>query len=213
MKIYAANIPDFKTEFDEYIGKDVFVKCIMYEDPVYVRFLSKSYYAYADGRTIPIVKVSYFDAGYLSRYQQTTPKWPYLNDLGDTKNVALTKIRLDTPLTVIPIKDLYGELPVRRILPDFVGTDIWIHSYTSYENYIRVLAIDDGMVKFNWLDMTQLETIENGVQITPGEKDALDDVFSAVNYKFIDGIQIYEPLEMLTTDEITEMIENCQVVD
>ena len=209
MKIYATDTSLPATPFDQYLGKDIFVKCIMFGDEVvYARFHEKDKVTLKNGKRVPIFRISYFREQYISEYTNN-PNLAYLYDLGNLVSININNIVPVTPLEVISIQDLYGELSVREILSQLAGSEVWIKIHAMSDSYIRILDITNNVVTFNWINMEQLNGLEEHEALEPFELTALDDVFTATRRRFIDGILLYEPLDILTTEEIQELIDNC----
>ena len=205
MKIYANKQADFKTPFDEYIGKAVFVKCWMFEEIVYVRFLAKEYYTPFRNKTIPVLRIAYFDYGELPNIEE------HIDWLCNITKIEPSNLSLYSPHKVIPANTLYDKPNSCNILQNFVGTNIWIKvnttdtRHTLCDCYINVVSIANDIVTYHWIVRSDFEHIENGDYIGVYSRAAFDSIFIDTLEAYIDGITVYEPLEILTTEEIIEM--------
>lgn len=213
MKIYAADKPLPITPFDEYIGKDLWVKCTLFhEDTVflYVRFLDKFWFTLPSGTEKPVLHVTYIPEREVNLLRRTYPI-----GFADTVMVLLNQIHMVEPVEVISTERLYEYAEKRDLIHSIAGTDIWVEAYDGYsDGFVNIHKIEKDVVTYSIIGNEWLEDIERQVEFRQGDYNFILkhlDQPEHLHKKYIDGISIYEPINMLTAEEIREMLEQCPV--
>lgn len=225
MKIYAksqfAVDKDIPTEFDQFIGKDVWVKCrITYRNDyfLYLRFLSKEVLNFggSDDRDLVSITVNSLSPEDVDKLRRGEIPADQIRQL-ITKSSAwyASNLALVEPLDIIPsssiIEDMSKYETTENILYKYAGKDVWIRADRTYRTggfpeYIKILEIDGYYCKYL--------PIRAGYVDEHWELDPDEDVYSLMHpwrtsRSHIDDIVLSKPIEILTTEEIQYELEQC----
>jgi len=213
MKIYAANKPLPETSFDEYIGKDLWVKCTMFHDDkvfLYVRFLKKFWFELISGKELPALQITYIPERDINLLRRTYP-----TGFADTCAVFEKNIQVVEPLKIYHTSDLYDYAEKRELLYSLAGSDVWVEAFDGYsDGFVNIHKIETDIVTYSIIGNEWLEDIEHQKEFSQKNYNFILEQLAQSKYlhkKYIDGISVYEPIHMLTSEEIREMLEQCPV--
>jgi hypothetical protein len=89
----------------------------------------------------------------------------------------------------------------------YVGKDAWVYvtsAQSRYDHYwLRILSVHDGQIDYNYLDDDDL--LDSYVVSRHDTISSLDDVSTSDVAAFV----IEDPVELMSTDELIELIRNC----
>ena len=199
MKIYADN--NTKTPFDEYIGKEIWVLCDYVETSSayrsYVRFLKKVVQQSYTLFYVNVIFTSTFD-----REDNDT----LLSMSFDTTVTLAKNIRPIEPFTTFTTQQLfpnYAFKSARSRFDEFIGQPVWI-KISNFEMgtlYVKILDRNKNVVTCESIDSEYVDDFEYDDQFRSPSTYVDDFCFQ------IDGFEICNPLEILTDDEMQEILE------
>ena len=177
---------------------------------LYVRFLKKFWFEMPNGAEKPALQITFIPERDVNRLRRTYPM-----GFADTGAVFPNNVKIAEPLTVYNTSDLYDYEEKRDLLYSLLGTNLWVAAFDGYEDcYVHVCSISDDIVKYNRILTDHVNEIDQGIRLTPfwyaGIAEQLDP--NTLHTKYIDGISVYEPMHVITTEELNEMLESCTVV-
>ena len=177
---------------------------------LYVRFLKKFWFELPNGTEKPALQITYIPERDVNKLRRTYPM-----GFADTVGVFPNNVQIVAPLTVYNTSDLYDYEEKRDLLYSLLGTNLWVAAFDGYEDcYVNICDISDDIVKYNRILTDNVNEIDQGIRLTPswyaGIVEQLDP--NTLHTKYIDGISVYEPMHVMTTEELNEMLESCTVV-
>ena len=218
MKIYATTS---SSDLNSFLGKDIWVKCWCVppgcvdseDDPFvpeqdgelgYARFIE-----IRKGGSLPDYQYDLVDFNWIPEDDIR-----HLAELDDRDVRFLLTVRkkqfprgftIVTPLDAIPT----SELPVITSegidkFDQFIGKELWIKvsAYGSFPKYIRPIARDEYYLRYNKVDSGYID------HNYATEPDDIDYFLKVQQESHVDTLTILKPLEILTTDEILDILEN-----
>jgi len=218
MKIYATTS---SSDLSSFLGKDIWVKCWCVP-PGCVDSEDDPFVPEQDGELGYARFIEVRTGGSFPDYQYelVVYNWIPENDMRhlaelDDRDVRfLLTVRkkqfprgftIVTPLDVIPT----SELPVITSegidkFDQFIGKELWIKvsAYGGFPKYIRPLARDEYYLRYNKVDSGY---VDYNYAIEP---DGIDYFLKVQHESHVDTLTILKPLEILTTDEILDILEN-----
>ena len=224
MKIYAnGNFNDIPTPFDQYIGTDIWVKCTLRYNPKwerFCRFVNKRVLDFGvDDRKAQLTYNSLTTEALLNLDEM--PKDQIRKVLTEDHTDYADNLILVEPLHTIDSTQLNAALgdasqyeTTESIVDRYVGKDIWIKVTPSKSfprfSYIKICKKDRYYIRFIWIDA---DLIEDHCMLDPDES-----VYSLIHQTYstrahIDDINIAKPVEILTTEEVEEELEQCPEFD
>ena len=228
MKIYAkskfAVDKDIPTEFDQYIGQDVWVKCKLgYNEnhEFYARFIDKEVIDFGDGALHVMLHYNKMTSAELFDLDEM-PKDNIRKLLTATYSDYSTNVIIVEPVKIIDrsvLDHLLGDSTeyetTESILDRYVGKDIWIRvdylkDLNTQQFYMKLLEKDGYYYKYLPIRTCYVEE--------HWELDPDDDVYSLMHpwrpsRSHIDDIVLSKPIEVLTTEEVQEELERCPLWD
>lgn len=213
MKIYS-NTTD-NTKFDQFIGKDLWVKCSMgfnNSGPglpcYYVKFLKRHYTYLYVLMTLPPRTPQLFNElkGVSELSQEARTYSVYDFNLIEPLDILTTEQLFDT--SAVDFKDL-------RLFERYVGRDFWILAkqrlITSWMYYIHINSIENGVMSY---DRADAETLNNSEicedYYGPPSEDSNLCEYNRVS--LVSAWEIVQPIDGMTTDEIEESIAACDEI-
>lgn len=217
MKIYATIS---SSDLSSFLGKDIWVKCWCVppgcvdseDDPFVPEQDGELGYA----RFIEVRKGGSFPD---DQYELVVFNWIPMEDfdemsvLDDRDIRMLLTIRhkqfprgfeLVTPLEVLPTPKL-PAVSVEGVnkFDRFIGKDLWVKvsEYGGFPKYIRVLSQDDFYVRYNKIDSGYID-FHYGI-----EEDDIDFFFNTEYTSHVDIFTIVKPMEIMTTEEAEDILE------
>lgn len=209
MRIYC-NTEDVNndiTKFDQFIGKDLWVKCStgFNNTCYYVKFL-KRYHAYIYVlMTLP-------------------PSTPLFNELGwdklhqEASTYSVYSFNLVEPLDILTTEQLFDMVAAEsedlHLFERYAGRDFWILAKRLSDDwmyYIHINSIEDGIMSY---DRADAETLNNPEICEdyfgpPSEDRGLRD-YNKVS--LVSAWEIVHPMDGMTTDEVDDSIAVCDEI-
>ena len=218
MKLYANDqVNNTSTEFDQYLGKDIWIKCTLsYNEhwERYCRIIGKRELPW--GTLIEYNAISSTDLMELDllpkdkiRKLLTTEYSDYVSNLIIVQPI---KTNESSKLNAL-LGDVSHYETTESIIDRYVGKDVWIKvkiEGSALIRYIKILEKDRYYIKF--IDI-YAGYVEEHYELDPD-----DSVYSLMHpnrshQTHIDTITIVEPMEIMTTEEIQEELEQCPEFD
>ena len=219
MKIFAAETAgETVTPFDQFVGKNIWVFCkTTYGTqayPVYVRFLSRHDY----GLGHVVFDVSMLDWDRLDRYRNNSSLYGPRDEFSfvENKRISANYLRLPSKVKTLTTEELFqiteslGEdshmlnrLASRHCW--FKATIITGDTYNS-EYYVKIHAKTGDIIELEYIDPMYVDdySYETGEFEEPSshmENCTLN----------VDSIKLVEPIEVLTDEEMDEMLHDNDV--
>lgn len=204
MKLYANTQPEH--ELLNYLGQDAWVRCLYQNVPVYVRVQAKSP-RYSENHPYCLVCILRHEDELLLLTATHDTAMAILSDYG---TMCILELKVIHPLKVKPTSYFYTEYaPNLGQFDRYMGKDIWVLAkrYSGYEYYVLPISRSGNQLICNWILSDYLtgdywELSEYEVARIHDEIDT-----GAEKYSSVDSWEICQPLDVLTSEEILEMID------
>lgn len=212
MRIYASNnILSTPDVLAEYVGKDVWLRCrLTYSDKSgYIRIIRITYDS---------VEVNWL-GGTVAEYIHDLDPDVARRMCGQLTNIPINKIELPDPVEAIPSEELLPNM-VHTDLAKYAGKDVWVlvnlnvYSFAGLY-YIKILSIDSGVALFRKLDPQYVDDhldMDESTAITYQHMISSNSTIHYVTRAHVDAIDIITPIQILSTDEVIEELEQCDVL-
>lgn len=214
MKIYA-NDTATTTPFDPYVGKNVWVRCLRSyvnkNESEYIRFLGR--HDWGNGHIV--FDVSYIDVERLERYRNERYMYGPRNEfsLVETKQVAAIYLELVEPVQILTTEELFnldedalGE--DSRMLDKLAKNELWFMATlltgddAGNDMYVKITEKTGDIMSIDFIHPCYVDdySYDNGDWQPPSYY--MDSC--TIN---VDSIKVIEPLEVLTTTEFQEKLD------
>lgn len=210
MKIYSN--AQFNNPFAQYVGKNVWIKvhCLFgSKATIYIRVLEDLGKNVSGDHFIKANWIKSIDVGRLRAEPGKHGSLPGAYRVREsTHNFAIDDLEIVQPLDVIPGEELFPT--AKNLLPkEIIGHPIWVKcdtsSYSTY--YVRFNDIIDDVVHCDFIDNYNVEEYEY-----EGPDGNLPSEEIRQGSFFIDVFIPHEPLELLTDEELDEILnENDEI--
>lgn len=211
MKIYAND--NIIAPFEQFIGKDIWVKCRIdddehYNEDKYIRFYSIDDQGLCECTCLSEDKIKNFPS---------SRNWFCIKQMSEIDVVDLADVTIIKPLTTFTSQELYADYSSdAEELLDYVGTDLWIKvefadAYFAGAYYINILSANGITLECKIIDAAVLE--DNLV-----EKYEYDRLIKDFNNNYTETanahmVKICRPVSVLTDEDVTDMLESTDTWD
>lgn len=202
MKIYASYTAE--NILREYAGQDIWIKCLdnKFNETVYVRVLFPV--------TSSIYHVNIITEDDLPAITKSEDHEAAMNEITGSYTRGLSSFEILDPLVTLTTKEIYPKYdPDYTQFDKFVGRDIWVKvtQYPGYLYYIKILRKNDAFITCSHVPA---ERVDTDTPMWYVSQETIDYVLDNLDNEHTDNIDNYvlsEPLEVLTTEELIEMIK------
>lgn len=226
MKIYCNDANSTTaTPFDKYIDTGLWVKCVLSYNPKYVfyaRFLDKEVDNFDNGEIYVTIRFNQLKLPNGVSQEEVVQRYPLQCEVGSKEFRLLTteihdkyadSLKLAHPVDVRTDEELFGvgdvDVDSTSELDRFVGKDLWVlMELTALHHpqnlYVRLYSKNGFNYEYKGLplrwfdDMSQYEFDAHYNYIQDG----------SLSVSHIDTFEIVHPMDVLSTDEILELLES-----
>lgn len=204
MKIYASYTDE--NILKEYAGKDIWIRCLdnKFNETVYVRVLFPV--------TSSIYHVNIINEDDLHAINKSEDHEAAMNEITGSYTRGVYSFEVLDPLVTLTTKEIYPKYnPNYAQFDRFVSKDIWVKvtQYPGYLYYIKILRKNGAFITCSHVPAERVDMdTANGIWYV--SQETIDYVLNNLDNEHTDNIDNYvlsEPLEVLTTEELIEMIK------
>ena len=206
MKIYAETS---QPELDQYIGKDVWIKCFRHGSVIWTRIID-AYYA---GDEFCFYYVNELSESEVHRLLH--PMGYYSTGFDSNHIPARVERRRDinevTPIETMTTQELFGlsdysvDTDTSDLFEQLAGTNIWVRAENVHdlgnEYYIHIVKKDGNTITYDKID-TYLVEDPTGVDTMGGPPSEREEIYSLYEISHIDTWEVVDPNDVLTTEEV-----------
>jgi len=209
MKIYAYTYisNDAKT-LSEYSGKDVWIKCVdlKYHNDTYIRIgACLGYFGDDYSNMYNINELSVDELQELTTNPPVPEEIMYQLTTSYTRN--LNNFEIVQPMETCTTKDLYPDyIDNSSQLDRYIGKDLWVLASQpgAYTYYIKPISRDGLSLTLSELPVERIDNTwgHDGTSI-----EQILESMKKVHTDFADSWVLNDPLEVMTTDELLDILE------
>jgi len=219
MKIFASTTKLMSTGLDQYVGKDIWIKCRRYSERDYwVRILHKQG---TDGDRFVFYTVNFISESALDALLNP-PSWSTYR-INDSKHLPLDTERVTGLDVILPIttkstaelfnlSDYAVDSETANVLDQFVGTNLWLlATETSHHNdyYININKKTGDVIEFDCADAWIVDD-PTSWDLESGPPSEAIGVMEYDRISHIDSWDVKLPPVLLTTVEIDDALDEAE---